>query len=128
MGADIVVYSATKYLGGHSDLIGGAVVSDKENIAQIHRCFTLYGAIMGPMEAWLLCRSLRTLDLRMEQHSKNALKVARFLEGHPRLRRFTIPVWNPLPRMGWPPSCLWTAAAAVCSVPILPAASRGPAP
>lgn len=91
MGADIVVYSATKYLGGHSDLIGGAVVSDKENIAQIHRCFTLYGAIMGPMEAWLLCRSLRTLDLRMEQHSKNALKVARFLEGHPKVEKVYYP-------------------------------------
>lgn len=91
MGADIVVYSATKYLGGHSDLIGGAVVSDRENIAQIHRCFTLYGAIMGPMEAWLLCRSLRTLDLRMEQHSKNALKVARFLESHPKVEKVYYP-------------------------------------
>lgn len=91
MGADIVVYSATKYLGGHSDLIGGAVVSDRENIAQIHRCFTLYGAIMGPMEAWLLCRSLRTLDLRMEQHSKNALKVAQFLESHPKVEKVYYP-------------------------------------
>ena len=100
MGADIVVYSATKYLGGHSDLIGGAVVSDKENIAQIHRCFTLYGAIMGPMEAWLLCRSLRTLDLRMEQHSKNALKVARFLEGHPKVEKVYYPGLESSPSHG----------------------------
>lgn len=65
LGADIVVYSATKYLNGHSDIIGGAVLSDAETIAQVHRCFTLYGAIMGPFEAWLLTRSLRTLDMRM---------------------------------------------------------------
>lgn len=91
MGADIVVYSATKYLGGHSDIIGGAVVSDKENIANVHRCFTLYGAIMGPMEAWLLCRSLRTLDLRVEQHSRNALKVAQFLEQHPKVEKVYYP-------------------------------------
>lgn len=91
MGADIVVYSATKYLGGHSDIIGGAVVSDQENIAQVHRCFTLYGAIMGPMEAWLLCRSLRTLDMRVEQHSRNALKVAQFLESHPKVEKVYYP-------------------------------------
>lgn len=91
MGADIVVYSATKYLGGHSDIIGGAAVSSKENIAQIQRCFTLYGAIMGPMEAWLLCRSLRTLDMRMEQHSRNALKVAQFLEQHPKVEKVYYP-------------------------------------
>lgn len=91
MGADIVVYSATKYLGGHSDIIGGAAVSNKENIDKIHRCFTLYGAIMGPMEAWLLCRSLRTLDMRMEQHSRNALKVAQFLEKHPKVERVYYP-------------------------------------
>ena len=91
MGADIVVYSATKYLGGHSDIIGGAAVSNKENIAQIRRCFTLYGAIMGPMEAWLLCRSLRTLDMRMEQHSRNALKVAQFLEQHPKVEKVYYP-------------------------------------
>ncbi len=91
LGADIVVYSTTKYLGGHSDLIGGAVLSNKENIAAIHRCFTLYGAIMGPFEAWLLCRSMRTLDLRMEQHSRNALKVAQFLEKHPKVERVYYP-------------------------------------
>ena len=91
MGADIVVYSTTKYLGGHSDLIGGAIVSDAENIAQLRRYFTLYGAIMGPFEAWLLCRSLRTLDLRMKQHSENALKVAQFLEKHPKVERVYYP-------------------------------------
>lgn len=91
LGADIVVYSATKYLNGHSDIIGGAVLSDAETIAQVRRCFTLYGAIMGPFEAWLLTRSLRTLDMRMERHSANALKVAQFLEKHPKVERVYYP-------------------------------------
>lgn len=91
LGADVVVYSTTKYLGGHSDLVGGAIVSDGETIAQLHRYFTLYGAIMGPFEAWLLARSLRTLDLRMRQHSENALKVAQFLEKHPKVERVYYP-------------------------------------
>ena len=83
-GADIVVYSTTKYLGGHSDIIGGAAVAGAEDLAKIKRCFTLYGAIMGPFEAWLLLRSLRTLDMRMQRHSENAQKVAEFLENHPK--------------------------------------------
>lgn len=90
-GADIVVYSTTKYLGGHSDLIGGAVCAGKEDIDKIRANFTLYGAIMGPMEAWLLTRSMRTLDLRMVQHSANALKVAEFLEKHPKVERVYYP-------------------------------------
>ena len=91
MGADIVVYSATKYLGGHSDIIGGAVMSNNENIEHIRRFFTLYGAIMGPFDAWLLSRSLRTLDMRMERHSSNALKVAEFFEKHPKIENVYYP-------------------------------------
>lgn len=91
LGADIVVYSATKYLGGHSDIVGGAVTSNAENIAHIRRFFTLYGAIMGPFDAWLLTRSLRTLDMRMERHSANALKVAEFFEKHPKIERVYYP-------------------------------------
>ena len=91
MGADIVVYSATKYLGGHSDFIGGAVVSDKENIDHIRRFFTLYGAMMSPFDSWLLARSLRTLDLRMQKHSENAKKVAEFFEKHPKIEKVYYP-------------------------------------
>jgi len=91
LGADISVYSATKYLGGHSDIIGGAVMSDAENIAHIHHFLTLYGAIMGPFDAWLLTRSLRTLDMRMERHSANALKVAEFFEKHSKIERVYYP-------------------------------------
>lgn len=91
MGADIVVYSATKYLGGHSDIIGGAVIAKTEDIQRISRYFTLYGACMGPMEAWLLARSLRTLEMRMKTHSENAQKVAEFLEQHPKVEKVHFP-------------------------------------
>lgn len=90
-GADIVVYSATKYLGGHSDFTGGAVLSDAKTMEHIHHYFTLYGGIMSPFDAWLLARSLRTLDLRMKQHSENARKVAEFLEKHPCVERVYYP-------------------------------------
>lgn len=91
LGADIVVYSSTKYLGGHSDIMGGAILANGPQIAELERYAVLYGAIMGPMEAWLLARSLRTLDLRVQQHSENALAVARFLEGHPKVERVHYP-------------------------------------
>ena len=91
MGADIVVYSATKYLGGHSDIVGGAVCANKENIDHIRHYFTLYGGIMGPFDAWLLTRSMRTLEMRMERHSANAMKVAEFFEKHPKIERVYYP-------------------------------------
>ena len=91
MGADIVVYSATKYLGGHSDFIGGAVMSSKENIDHLHRFYNLYGSIMSPFDSWLLTRSLRTLELRMQRHSDNALKVAEYFEAHPKIEKVFYP-------------------------------------
>lgn len=91
LGADIVVYSATKYLGGHSDFTGGAVISDAKTMEHIHRYFTLYGGMMSPFDAWLLARSLRTLDLRMKRHSENAVKVAKFLEDYPCVERVYYP-------------------------------------
>lgn len=128
MGADIVVYSTTKYLGGHSDLIGGAILSDAENINEMHRYFTLYGAIMGPFEAWLLARSLRTLDLRMKQHSENALKVAQFLEKHPKVERVYYPGLDSSPYKALTKELFVEGAAAVCSAPILSTAKPVPAP
>ena len=86
-GADIVCYSVTKYMGGHSDLIGGAVAGSKEDVAKIHKTLAMYGCLMGPMEAWLLIRSMRTLDMRMKKHSENALKVAEFFEKHPKIEK-----------------------------------------
>ncbi|MDR1885388.1 MAG: aminotransferase class I/II-fold pyridoxal phosphate-dependent enzyme [Synergistaceae bacterium] len=91
LGADIVLYSVTKYLGGHSDITGGAVVADAALINAIKRYQVLYGATLGPSDCWLLARSLRTLDLRMKKHSENALEVARFLEQHPLAERVFYP-------------------------------------
>lgn len=83
LGADLVVESCTKYIGGHSDLLGGAVIGSRELIRPIIRTAVLTGGTMGPHEAWLGIRSLKTLHLRMERHAQNAMKVARFLEDHP---------------------------------------------
>ncbi len=79
LGADIVVHSATKYICGHSDVTAGAVVSSKEIIDKIERLGTLYGPMMSPSDAWLLTRSLRTLELRVREHSMNAIKLAKYL-------------------------------------------------
>lgn len=85
LGADLVVQSLTKFINGHGDAIGGAVLGDKELIHKIKwpamPCFT--GAPLTPMNAWLILRGLRTLDMRVERHCKNALAIAKFLEEHP---------------------------------------------
>ncbi len=79
LGADIVVHSATKYICGHSDVTAGVVVSSREIIDKIERLGTLYGPMMSPSDAWLLTRSLRTLELRVREHSMNAMKLAEYL-------------------------------------------------
>jgi len=86
-GADLSLYSATKYLGGHSDLIAGAACGSKENIARVKRLRTLLGNMAGPWTGWLLMRSLETLKMRMETQARNAEIVARFLEDHPRVEK-----------------------------------------
>lgn len=90
-GADIVVYSGTKYLGGHSDIICGTAAAGAENIARMQRVATLYGGIPGPFDAWLLTRSLRTLGLRMRQHSENAMKLAAYFARHPKVEKVYYP-------------------------------------
>jgi len=91
LGADMTLYSATKYLGGHSDIMAGAVVGGAKVIERVKRFQVLYGGISSPYDCWLLARSLRTLDLRMKRHSENALETAKFLEGHPRIERVFYP-------------------------------------
>jgi methionine-gamma-lyase len=91
LGADVVVYSATKYIGGHSDVTGGVVVSSKDIINGVKNTGALYGPMMSPFDAWLLIRSLRTLELRIIQHSNNALKLAEFLEKHPKIETVYYP-------------------------------------
>ncbi|HZU14391.1 MAG TPA: cystathionine gamma-synthase [Chloroflexota bacterium] len=92
LGADIVVHSATKYLGGHSDLVMGAAVTSDEKTAQslaFHQ--NAVGGIPGPFDSWLLLRGLKTLALRMKTHASNAMAVASFLEGQPGVRRVLYP-------------------------------------
>lgn len=91
LGADLALYSTTKYLGGHSDLVGGAAVGGADVIAKIRPKLVLYGSVLGPMDSWLLARSLRTLELRVTRHSENALKVAQFLENHPKIEKVFYP-------------------------------------
>ena len=86
-GADISVYSATKYLGGHSDITSGALCANTANIEHIKRFAILYGATPSPFDAWLLTRSMRTLELRIRQHSENAIKIAEYFEKHPKVER-----------------------------------------
>jgi cysteine-S-conjugate beta-lyase len=92
LGADLVVHSATKYLGGHSDLIAGLVVAkDPELGAKIKFLQNAAGAILGPFDSWLVIRGIETLHLRVKQHSINALAVAQFLEKHPAVDKVYYP-------------------------------------
>lgn len=88
MGIDIVMHTMTKYIGGHSDLIGGVLISkDEELMRKIMVQRDWFGSVMGPMEAWLAIRGLRTLDVRMQRHYETAMEVAKFLEKHPKVKR-----------------------------------------
>jgi cystathionine gamma-synthase len=84
LGADVVVHSMTKYIGGHSDVIGGGLVLNDDELEEKVRFLQFAaGAIAAPMEAWLTTRGLKTLDVRMQRHSENAGRLAEFLDGHP---------------------------------------------
>lgn len=91
-GADLVVHSATKYIGGHGDVVAGLAVGPASVMNQIRKT-TLkdFGGILSPFDAWLLLRGLKTLAVRMERHSENALRVARYLEEHPLVMRVYYP-------------------------------------
>jgi len=86
-GADIVVYSLTKYAGGHSDLVAGGVLGSKEHINTIRLMRNTIGTICDPHTAWMLMRSLETLELRMSRAGENAVKVCEFLRSHPKVER-----------------------------------------
>jgi methionine-gamma-lyase len=86
-GADIVIYSATKYIGGHSDVIAGAVLGNVELIKRVKTLRTFLGNMASPHTCWLLLRSLETLKIRMEQQAKNAMEVAQFLVTHPLIEK-----------------------------------------
>lgn len=91
-GADIVMHSTTKYLGGHSDVVGGAVVVNDEGLYQRLKFLqNAVGAVPGPMDCWLTIRGIKTLSLRMERHCTNALQIAQFMEDHPAFSRVLYP-------------------------------------
>jgi cystathionine gamma-synthase len=90
-GVDFVLHSATKYLGGHNDLLAGTVIGSAELLEPIRSLRGIMGGISSPHAAYLLERGLKTLALRMERHNANGLAVARFLEGHPRVERVFYP-------------------------------------
>jgi methionine-gamma-lyase len=87
LGADFSIYSATKYIGGHSDVIAGAVCGKKDDMIRIKTLRTFLGNMAGPWTAWLLMRSLETLKIRMEQQAINAKHVAEFLNHHPKIEK-----------------------------------------
>jgi len=90
-GVDFVLHSATKYLGGHNDLLAGVVIGAQEKMQPVRNLRGIMGGVNSPHNAYLLERGLKTLALRMERHNTNGLAVARFLEGHPRVERVLYP-------------------------------------
>jgi cystathionine gamma-synthase len=90
-GADVVVYSATKNLSGHADVIGGLVVGKPSWIESARAFAHTFGPTLGPFDAWLTLRGIRTLAVRMARHTSNALQLARFLEGHAAVSRVNYP-------------------------------------
>ncbi|RAP78419.1 trans-sulfuration enzyme family protein [Paenibacillus montanisoli] len=90
-GIDIVVHSASKYLGGHSDIVAGVAIASKQMIAELTQERLLYGACMDPHQSWLLLRGLRTLPVRMRQHQENAMKIATYLDQHPKVTQVLHP-------------------------------------
>jgi cystathionine gamma-synthase len=90
-GADIVVHSATKYLAGHNDILAGVVLGGKEHMEKISDFKHTIGGVLDPHPAYMLLRGLKTFALRMEQHNKNGMAVARYLENHPKIRHVYYP-------------------------------------
>lgn len=91
LGADIVMHSCTKYMGGHSDLVAGMLITNDALYEPLFETRRTTGGILGPFDAWLILRGVKTLAVRMEAHQRNAFAVARFLEDHPRVARVFYP-------------------------------------
>lgn len=99
LGADIVLHSTTKYIGGHSDIIGGAVITKNKDLKdKMDFARKAMGLNPSPFDTWLISRGIKTLALRMEKHSQNALKVAKFLETHSKVKKVYYPGLNSHPQ------------------------------
>jgi len=90
-GVDVIIESGTKYLGGHSDILAGAVIGTKEFIKQVRNGMKHYGGCLDPFAAYLLLRSLKTFELRLRQQNESAMQLAKFLEKHPKVKRVFYP-------------------------------------
>jgi len=100
LGADVVVHSTTKYIGGHSDTVGGAIATDDEELYEAYKAIqNSAGAIMGPFDSFIAHRGLKTLPLRMERHSRNAERIAGFLEGHAGVAKVLYPFFDDHPHV-----------------------------
>ena len=99
LGATVVMHSATKYLGGHSDLVAGVVVGGDQLMSQVRARAARTGTTLGPFDAWLALRGLRTLDVRMRRHSENSLHLARAMKSMPGVRHVHHPLLEPSPSL-----------------------------
>jgi len=90
-GADFVIHSATKYIGGHGDVMAGVVVTSTQQRHELYELNKLVGGVLGPFEAWLALRGLKTLPLRLRQQCNNAAHIAEWLGRHPQIRRVNYP-------------------------------------
>ncbi len=92
LGADIVVHSTTKYLGGHSDVVGGAIITSNDELYEKIKFYqNAIGATPGPFDSWLVLRGIKTLAIRMKKHEENALQIAEFLEKHSKVKKVNYP-------------------------------------
>ncbi|MDR1611011.1 MAG: aminotransferase class I/II-fold pyridoxal phosphate-dependent enzyme, partial [Candidatus Symbiothrix sp.] len=92
LGADFVIHSLTKYLGGHGDALGGVILGQKEDLVPLRKKTAIrLGSVLSPFNAWLILRGLATLPIRMRVHQENALQVAAFLEQHPKIKKVIYP-------------------------------------
>ncbi|MFZ2323828.1 MAG: PLP-dependent aspartate aminotransferase family protein [Ignavibacteriaceae bacterium] len=92
LGADIVIHSATKYIGGHTDVLAGLVITADEELGErLKYIQNASGGVLSPFDSWLLIRSIETLKIRVERHAENALKVAKYLEGKSQIKKVNFP-------------------------------------
>ena len=98
LGIDVVLHSATKYIGGHHDVTAGAMIGTKAFIDEAWKFAVVSGSVLSPFDGWLLLRGLRTLGLRVERHNQNAMALARFLESHPKIERVYYPGLESFPQ------------------------------
>jgi len=101
LGADVVIHSATKYLNGHGDTLGGVIIGTSDFIKRARHTAKNVGGAISPFNSWLIMRGMKTLAVRMDRHNENALAIARFLEGHKKIERVIYPVFRVIRSTTW---------------------------